>query len=482
MSAADASGETLRRRGTRGIAHSRQTGLNDALAVLLVIIVALIPVPLGANNAMTWTLSAAIVGALGIGYVVTLQLRDESLRVVPAKYGVEAGLWTVLLAYLVIQVLPLSALGVARTIADTAGNTYSLDQVSVAPGMTLLMAIRLAGYGLFLFLCLQVTANRDRATRLADLMLWVFAAHAVLGLLSLSFFGDTLLIFDKWAYRGVATGTFINRNSFATFLALGMVLGTGLTLRSAMRRRTQDGQRLPRQDEMLVHTALMAVATMMILAALLATQSRMGLFAGLVGVLATVLGAVLKSTHRRLRTALIIAVAGLFLVVVAMAGFGMGTLERLGSVESAADVRFALYRQVWQMIEANWLLGTGGGSFEVAYPLFHRWPVSPDLIWDKAHNTYLSLWSELGLVFGSIPVIVFACLSGRLVVLIVRRSEDWWLPLVAFACLLVVAVHSLVDFSMEIQGVAYALLFMLSLGLDTRGGRAGKTRRSGTET
>lgn len=445
-----------------------RTPLNDSLAFVLLALVALIPLPLGSNNPISWAVNAAAVGVVGLSYCLLLLARRDSLRVELSRYPVEAVLWFCLLGFIVFQTLPLGAWGIALHAQDVEGQRYAIDRISLTPAASLFMVLRLASYALFLFLCLQVTANRGRALMLAEAALFVFAAHALVGLFSLVFFNDVLLIFEKWAYQGVATGTFVNRNSFATFLALGLVVGVGLTLRGLTQRVSDRGQRLPGQDERLVHGALMIVATLIIFAALMATQSRMGLFAGLSGAFLLVIIAGFKLRSGRLRTIFLAsgAIGAAFFVI--LFGFGSGTLERLGSVESASDVRLALYRQVMEMIGANWALGTGGGSFEIAYTLFHRWPVSPDLVWDKAHNTYLSLWSELGLIAGSIPIVVFVLFGVRLCWLIVRRSEDWWLPLISLVSIIIISVHSLVDFSMEIQGVVYATLFIIALGLDTR--------------
>jgi O-antigen ligase len=260
----------------------------------------------------------------------------------------------------------------------------------------------------------------------------------------------------------------VNRNTYGTFLAIGFVLGVGLTLRAALSRRSERGQRLPRADEKFVWVGLQVVGTILIFAALLASQSRMGLGAAMTGATVVVLIASIKSqlAHRRkglLGLFAFVAIAGISLFI-----YGGGTLDRLGSTEADADVRQQLYLQVLQMIENHWLWGTGAGTFELVYPLYHRWPVSPDLIWDKAHNTYLTMWSELGLIFGSVPLLIFTALGTRLIILITQRRDDWWLPTLSLASIFVVGVHSLVDFSMEIQGVVFMLLFVAGLGLDFR--------------
>src|SRR5690606_36301189 len=106
--------------------------------------------------------------------------------------------------------------------------------LSLAPGSSLHNLIQFASYGLFFFLMLQAVSNRRRTVAVARAIFWIIAAHAIYGLVALTQLGDPLLFFEKWAYLGSATGTFVNRNAYATFLAFGLVLGTALAIRAAI--------------------------------------------------------------------------------------------------------------------------------------------------------------------------------------------------------------------------------------------------------
>lgn len=441
---------------------------NNILAFVLLAVAAVAPIPLGSNGPVAWSINAVAVAGIALTYGLSLLLTRDSLRVSLWTVFPETVLAGVLAAFLFLQLVPVTVWGGEAFVWDVEGSAYQLAQISIAPGMTILSILCFVTYALYFLLLLQVTANRQRALFLAELIFAVIVAHAVWGLIALTLWGDSLLFFEKWAYFGVATGTFVNRNSFGTFLAIGFVLGLGLTFRAGMRRRSEGGQRLPRHDEKFARVGLQAVGTALILAALLASQSRMGLGAGVAGAMVLLVIAMAKSGIARGKGALLAGAAVLAFVGIVFVIYGGGTLDRLGSVESDADVRQQLYVQVMGMIERHWLTGIGAGTFEVGYPLYHRWPVSPDVIWDKAHNTYLTLWSELGVVFGSVPLLIFGVLSVRLVVLILQRNEDWWLSAISLAAIVVVAIHSLVDFSMEIQGVVFVFLFVLALGLDFR--------------
>ena len=142
--------------------------------------------------------------------------------------------------------------------------------------------------------------------------------------------------------------------------------------------------------------------------------------------------------------------------------YGQGLLERLGSVENAADIRMELYGQVIQMIASRPYLGYGGGAFELAYPLFHTPPVSPDLVWDRAHNTYLTLWAELGLIAGSIPILLLLLAGWRIAIGLRQVRSDWTAKVAALGVLTAGALHSLVDFSLEIEAVTFAFVAIVA--------------------
>jgi O-antigen ligase len=106
--------------------------------------------------------------------------------------------------------------------------------------------------------------------------------------------------------------------------------------------------------------------------------------------------------------------------------------------------------------------GFGGGSFEIVFPTVHAPPVGTDRLWDKAHNSYLTLWSELGVIAGSLIPLLLAVIGCKLSAAL-RRNRRLWLPAATgLGCLVAVATHALVDFSMEIQAVAFWLVAILA--------------------
>jgi O-antigen ligase len=198
----------------------------------------------------------------------------------------------------------------------------------------------------------------------------------------------------------------------------------------------------------------------------------MGLLAGLAGAAAACVMALLKRRRQGGRIAwLAFGALPALAIIAVLVLYGAGTFERLGSFETDANVRSDLYAQVLEMIAQRPWLGYGGGTFDLAYPLFHQLPVSADLIWDRAHSTYLSLWVELGLVAGTVPLILIAWVSIDALSLYLRRRADWTAPVATIGVILVAAIHSLVDFSLEMEANVFLFLAILALGVSRRSDR-----------
>lgn len=135
-------------------------------------------------------------------------------------------------------------------------------------------------------------------------------------------------------------------------------------------------------------------------------------------------------------------------------------------VDESPGGREYIWRQTWNMIRAHPLLGVGFGAYQTAYPIYTH----EDGLWviDKAHNDYLQLLAECGIVGGVLALwfivsIFRAVASGA-------RSRD---PLVAGlalasgAAILSMLVHSLVDFNLQIPSNALLFLTMSAVAAST---------------
>ena len=436
--------------------HSRQSGLNEVLFWGLSALLILAPLPLASNRPLPWGSWATCTGVMALAYLAILFLRGERLRVPLSALKAPGMLMGAMLLYLCVQLLP-----IPTTLALADQTVLAIARISIVPNMTLLMIVRQLTFAMLFLLVLQVCVNDGRRARFLHVLLLAILAYGLYAEIALQA-GDTLLGVPKWAYAGAATGTFVNRNSFATFLAFGAILALaqigGLLMRRSERHR-DDGQVAGSTGRIVLY----ALAYIFLLILVVATQSRMGLVSLGVGSLAVL---VLAGLHmeRRLVFALALPLAVLAIAFAAIL-FGASFFARSEKLDVAADVRFSLYAETLHLIAQRPLTGFGGGSFEMAYPLVHTEAVDTNFIWDHAHNTYLTLWSELGLVFGTLPMLALGCIALVLFRGLRQRQGSFTGQLSALGVLTIGAVHSLFDFSLEIEANTFMFLAIIAAGL-----------------
>lgn len=430
-------------------------GLNTGLSVAVFVVVALAPLPLGSNRPVFWSFWGAVLGAFSVIYGALVAISGARVRATLRGYVLEAVLFGALLLATLAQATRLGPL-LPPEIAYLPQLDRVLPTISVDPGSTWLTLIQWASFGMLFVLTVQFSVNEGRARRFMFGLFLVIAVYATNGLVSLQL-GDTLLGFEKLSYQGFATGTFINRNSFATFLACGLAIGVAflMDLLGSKRDRTLN-QRIGLWATLLLALALQA-------ATLFATGSRMGLLSAATGVLVVLLLAILGE-RRNAAGALVLVLAGVVVAAILLFVFGEQLLERLVFLQTEGGGRSELHAQVWQAILQRPLFGYGGGSFASVAGLVIGPPVSGAVVWEYTHSTYLALWFEYGLVVGSVPLVICLIIAIRLLHNLFRGYRTV-ISRAAIGTLVVVACHSLLDFSAEIEANAFLLTAALGLAV-----------------
>jgi hypothetical protein len=454
--------------------NSVRRRLNDQVSHVVVAIVVLSPFFYGSNRPFFWLLWSVLTGVVGIWLFVQMGRTEETFRISFKRMLPVLIPFVTLALYMVVQIIPFGTIVPAFMPSNGSSAIYSTT-LSLTPQDTLLALIRWLTYGLLFFFTLQFCSNASRARRFLNVVFWAIVFHAVVGLALRYQFGDTIFGIEKLYHKGSTTGGFVNRNSFATFLSFGAVLGLVAMLAqwmddSAVARRTLFDRIFNRDGFLPVITGWGVIVV-----TLISTNSRMGVFAGCCGMLVVVILTLckmpLKDRASGLRFAIIILPAVLGIGVVL---YGQSFLERIGQLDTTDDIgiRFELYRQTFTMIKNRYLLGYGGQSYEYAFPLFHDMSFAVHLLWDKAHSTYLTLWAEYGVIFGSMPLVLIAVVFiGTFRAFWTGRMSDPRM-LAGLGAITVAGIHSLVDFSLEIEAVTFAFTVIIaasySRALDAR--------------
>lgn len=241
--------------------------LPDFIAGALVAVLGLSPIPFGSNRPLFWCLWAVVLASLLGVYCVVAAARGGIYPASSGRLWLPATLFILVALSMLLQLAPFGHWLGPFEFATATGERIPTNAASLTPGDTWLSFLRWSTYGALFFLTTQVATQPRRAGFLLRAIVAIAAAQAFYALVALTQLGDTILLFDKIHYRGVATGTFVNRNSLATFLGLGAVLAMALIAAG----RRDAALPIGRAEQVWLCAALL-----ILLAAIFATQSRMG--------------------------------------------------------------------------------------------------------------------------------------------------------------------------------------------------------------
>lgn len=175
-----------------------------------------------------------------------------------------------------------------------------------------------------------------------------------------------------------------------------------------------------------------------------------------------------------------VAIFALLAILAAgLAGSGAAVFDRfrdLGMHSLSQDTRALIWRDTAELFSANWLVGVGLGGYRAAlYPFKTAAPISTV---DYAHNDYLQLATELGLVgLGLLGWLLYLVARGLLAKQLAEEPEEagasagipasrmqaivpysWRIALCG--SFLAIATHSLFDFNLYIPSNLQLLAFL----------------------
>jgi O-antigen ligase len=429
---------------------------------LFYLVVALAPLPLGSTEPAMVAIWCVVLGATVI-LASVLEIRTPQLvfiglaAVLALMYGV------VLHEQLSVHPWFASPHPIWKETAETL-------QVPIEPSVSIarnqsLFAIGAPLAALLSFLSgLLVGANRRRAHQLLNVMAWSGVAYAIYGV-AFALVDPATGIFRV---RPIPlTSTFVNRNTAAVYFGACSVIWL-LLVCERIRQRVLDErsnrERINHQQLWLVQFVLLLTMMVICLLATFMTGSRAGVSVSLLGFVVAVVAFFYHDLAGR---------RGVFIAVGAGCGLALLTLYFLaGNVVARffeAGVidhnRLSLYRSTLRMIADRPWFGTGLGTFASAFPAYRSDDISMYGVYDRAHSTLLELAAEAGLPLASIVVIGWMIAFGVLAHGVRTRRRYRIIPAAALSVGLLAALHSLVDFSLQIPGFAIVVLGLLGVGV-----------------
>jgi len=325
--------------------------------------------------------------------------------------------------------------------------------VSFEPPATVDALLRFVAY-LMIGLAAAVSLREARHLRQAAALIAAFGAiQAVYGCAEYLSGHQHIFGYAKIWFLEEATGTFINRNHFAGYLAMTLPFALGSVV-DRLRRLPHAGSLRERVVAVApaetIGLVLAVLAVSAIWSGIVLSYSRAGLAVSLV---AFVVVALLATDRRRVRAVLLVSLLlpTAFLLWQEIRAPG----ERFAETETLASLggRIPVWRTALPIAASHPVLGTGLGTFE---PVFQgRQPPTIHGRWDHAHNDWLEALLE-----GGVGVAVAMAL---MMILALRSSPGGsFLRVSASAAIVAFAVHAATDFPSRIP--ATAVLLAVSVG------------------
>ncbi|MBI1260834.1 MAG: hypothetical protein GC184_03835 [Rhizobiales bacterium] len=459
----------------------RPSGIWDqGLFLALLAMIALAPLPLGSNRPLPAALLCLSAGLLLILWAAR-NLGGGPMPVSPRRIWLPLLLYAMTCVWIFIQWLPLG-IGdpVWRIAAEVTGQDLS-SRISVNPDETLAGLLRLICYGAIFWLSLQLGYTAKRADQALRAITLISVAYAAYGLCIYLAGNEWLLFYKKWTYQTSLSSTFVNRNSYATFAGLGLLLITARLLmgvRQTLSLNWPLQQRIARLIEhLLVDSVWLTACFLVTLVALMLTGSRAGIASTAAALL--ILGGIFligKKLSVKNLSAIFLVITG----ISALAYF-LGSQTLVQRYESRFIVESGQGRlEVWSytlsaLKSAPWT-GTGFGTFENVIPAYRTIDSSILTKWDKAHNTYLENALELGLPAALALNLAIALLAWRSWRGTWDRQRGWLWPALGLCATALVGLHSTVDFSLQMPAVAVFYAFILGIAVSQSWSRQRKDR------
>lgn len=429
---------------------------------LFVATLCLSPLPRGSNRDWAWSPLAAFIGFIGILGAVGVARRHRQSPIVlnslrPAVIALVAvAVWILVQT----QIVPWSE--AANPIVDDAlryGGIALHPRIAIRPEAAIDGLMRLLTYALAFWIVVDAARNIKQVRQILIAIVATGVAitiYAVLAEIASTLRGDFAAILPK--IGADFTGTFVNRNNYATYAGLCALAAVTLIRVDAPVWRIGSESFGTSVRRVARHTTgvvvFHATAFVVLMGGVVLSESRAGIVSF---ALALFVSCMLGARRSSLAAAGFILV-GLFLVI--LPG-GERLLERFLELITYGSERGELYSLTISGISLRPWTGWGLGSFESVYSVLQ--PSTLALNFDKAHNTYLELALDLGIPFGLVLPIVVARVATRCVFGIRERARNQEIPALAISATILVGVHSLFDFSLQIPAVA--LLFTTILGI-----------------
>ena len=475
--------------------HSQSEAPADALSRasesaalwLLVAIVAWMQFPLGSNRPWAWSFLVLLI-AVDWALWIPAGLADGSATLRLARRLAVPGLLMIaVLVWVWLQSVSFTPVAwhadIWTFISGALGKSVP-GAVSLNPFATQTELMKLASYLAVGWLTAALSLRHENARLLFVAVVAIATVYAVYGIMLSAFHSSQLTVFEGLPppYERDVAGGFVAKNSFATFTGMAFLASLTLLVEAGQHRIVaMRGWRTHMRTLVQFATgkgAVWLIASLILLAALIASDSRAGLIATLIGLMGVFVLALSVSARRgNTRWTLIgggAAMALIFALFLANGHSVQSRFEDLIETHGAGEMRPLMWDAAARAIADHPYAGTGLGTYPDVFSLYAKSFV-PYVV-DRAHNDYLEFAMGVGVPAAVAWITALLIIAVQCVLGVLKRHRRRSYAMTATGATILVGFHSIFDFSLQMPAVAVLFAVILGIGI----GQSQPTRESST--
>jgi tetratricopeptide (TPR) repeat protein/O-antigen ligase len=316
--------------------------------------------------------------------------------------------------------------------------------LSLAPPATAVELVKFLAYALAFLVVVNYFNDRHRARRLMKAVAWCGFTVALVGFFSKLFVAKAIFGVHPVAQGTFFFSTFVNPNHLAGFLGLCSPVALGLALSAR-----------DRQDR-----ALYGFMGVIAGVGVFMSLSRGGIVAFCAGCVFLFIFAATRRSRKLRRVALVQAMAAVVLVLAGYLAYDtvIKELKTLGDVKAVAEeVKIRSWAGTLPMMADHPVVGIGRGAYATVYPRYKT--VEANRTFHHPENGVLQNMVEWGPLVG----ILFVGLFLLAFLLALARARQSYSMGGCLAGIFIVSLHNLVDFSLEVGGVAMSFVIVMGI-------------------
>ena len=272
--------------------------------------------------------------------------------------------------------------------------------------------------------------------------------------------------FKKEGHVGVATGTLVNRNHLANYLAFCSAASIGLLLATHQIFRIDSKREFMRSTMawLLGRQGFLRLSLLIMVVALVLTRSRMGSIAFFLSLTTSAIAWML--TGRRFSSRTLLLFVSLVIIDIALMGSWFGVdkvVHRLEATGRETELRVWETPYLFDMAKHYLVAGSGSGTFAGLFPMYSQ--LKTVTWYNEAHCDYLQFIIENG-VMGCTPLVLLVMMSLYQALQTLRQRHSHLPKAAGFTALmgmLATLTQATTEYTLQRPGTATMFIFFLTL-------------------